>query len=468
VEVILLGIYSFFVWLIFFKFKWLPWNITSQVIVITLPIMGITALILFLNIVAPSSHDVRTLNYVVQVVPRVSGHVIEVPIEPNRPISKGDVLFKIDPTPYQRVVEALEAKVAQLAAGVTSASAFERELQEQLVTAQNKVKTAQARLPELQARVVGSNAGERELDEQLKAATSSRTAIASRLDLARRRVVQYRELVGTGAAPRFQLEESEAELASLEADAAGAEAAESQVRQKLSARTDDGRLADVAQSDAQLAQALTDLESARSSEAQVRQKLSARTDKGELAQVAEAKALLLAAEADLGKARWDLEQTVYKAPADGTVVDLQLRAGSYTVPMPLSPVMAFVEKEQWVLAMFRQNEVRYVQPGDEAEIALETHPGKIIKCKVDSVVWATAQGQLPMSGRIPGTGPTPIPEGRLAVRLVLDGKDKELFLAAGARGQGAIYTDNAKFLHIIRKVILRVGTKINWFVFKLH
>ncbi len=25
-EALLLGIYSFFVWLIFFKFKWLPWN----------------------------------------------------------------------------------------------------------------------------------------------------------------------------------------------------------------------------------------------------------------------------------------------------------------------------------------------------------------------------------------------------------------------------------------------------------
>ena len=46
-EVILLGIYGFFVWFIFFKFKWLPWNITSQVIVITLPIVAMMALFLF-------------------------------------------------------------------------------------------------------------------------------------------------------------------------------------------------------------------------------------------------------------------------------------------------------------------------------------------------------------------------------------------------------------------------------------
>ncbi len=36
-EAILLGIYAFFVWLIFIKFKWLPWNITSQVIVVDHP-----------------------------------------------------------------------------------------------------------------------------------------------------------------------------------------------------------------------------------------------------------------------------------------------------------------------------------------------------------------------------------------------------------------------------------------------
>src|SRR4030095_8891659 len=100
-EIILLGIYAFFVWLIFIKLKWLPWNIVSQVIVITIPLFALTALILFLNVVAPSSHDVRVTHYVLPVVPRFTGRVIEVPIEPNRPIKKGDGLFKIHPAPFQ-------------------------------------------------------------------------------------------------------------------------------------------------------------------------------------------------------------------------------------------------------------------------------------------------------------------------------------------------------------------------------
>lgn len=42
-EIILLLIYAGIVWLLFFKFKLLPWTFVSQVIVFTLPIIGMTA-----------------------------------------------------------------------------------------------------------------------------------------------------------------------------------------------------------------------------------------------------------------------------------------------------------------------------------------------------------------------------------------------------------------------------------------
>jgi len=108
-EVILLGIYGFFVWLIFYKFKWLPMNFTAAVITITLPIVAMMAMFLLLNIAAPATDDVRAMNYVIPVVPRITGQVTEVPIQPNRPIKKGDVLFKIDPVPFEAAVKAAEA-----------------------------------------------------------------------------------------------------------------------------------------------------------------------------------------------------------------------------------------------------------------------------------------------------------------------------------------------------------------------
>src|SRR5262245_47057897 len=136
-EIILLLIYSFFVWLVFFKFKWLPWNFVSQIIVVSLPIFALTALILILNVVAPSSSDVRVINYVVQIVPRVAGRVIEVPVEANRPVRKGDVLFRIDPVPYQQELSALEARLPEMMAKLDSAMAYQRELNEQLKSARS-------------------------------------------------------------------------------------------------------------------------------------------------------------------------------------------------------------------------------------------------------------------------------------------------------------------------------------------
>src|SRR6188472_128156 len=123
-ELILLIIYSVIVWLIFFKFKLLPWNITSQVIVVTIPIFALTVLILFMNIVCPSSHDVRAMNYTIPIVPRVSGLVTKVPIEPNRPIKKDDVLFEIDPVPFEAAVKAADAKLKELKVGLVTAQAY--------------------------------------------------------------------------------------------------------------------------------------------------------------------------------------------------------------------------------------------------------------------------------------------------------------------------------------------------------
>jgi multidrug resistance efflux pump len=360
-EIILLLIYSFFVWLIFFKFKLLPWNIVSQVIVVTIPIIALAMIILFMNIVAPSSSDVRAMNYVIPIVPRVTGQVTEVPIEPNRPIKKGDVLFKIDPVPFEAAVKGAEATL-------------------------------------------------RGLEDQLKNAAAKKAALTPRIDLAKKRVEQFTQLAATGAGRRADLEQAQSDLGNLESEFLAADATESQAR-----------------------------------------------------------AQIVKAEADLRSAKYDLDGTTHLAPANGRVANLALRPGVRAAQLPLAPVMSFIEEDDpWVLAFYHQNELRYVEPGNEAEIFMEMYPGRIIKCKVDSILWATAQGQMPISGNLPNTQPMAAPEQRIAVRLLIDGKDKGLFLAAGARGHGAIYTEHGKFLHIIRKVFVRVSTKMDWFVAKLH
>jgi hypothetical protein len=120
------------------------------------------------------------------------------------------------------------------------------------------------------------------------------------------------------------------------------------------------------------------------------------------------------------------------------------------------------------MAIFKQNEVRKIKPGQEAEISLRMYPGRIIKCKVDSIMWATAQGQLPIGFASNLAGVAPIPPNSLAVRLLKDKKDVDLFMASGAAGAGAVYTDSGVALHILRKILIRVSAKLDWLILKLH
>jgi hypothetical protein len=54
-----------------------------------------------------------------------------------------------------------------------------------------------------------------------------------------------------------------------------------------------------------------------------------------------------------------------------------------------------------------------------------------------------------------------------AVKIDMDHPEK-LSLAMGARGDAAIYTEHLTALHMVRKVIVRVTSKINYLVFKLE
>jgi len=378
-EVLLLGIYSFFVWLIFIRFKWLPWNTQSQVTVAIIPIVAMTILILVLNAVAPSSADVRVFKYTVPIVSQVRGRVIEVPVEEgNRLVKKDDVLFRVDPTPYQLTVNSLMAQL------------------------------------------VGAKGGGEQLREQLRSAQGNTAAIRSRIKLTQTRVQQNRELAATGAGNRFDLEQAETDLRDLDAQLSTAMANEAQVRAQLSA-----------------------------------------TVGGDIASVAKIKA-------DLANAEWELEQTTVRSPCDCYVINLALRPGAFVAGMPFNPVMTLVEADGQVVALFNQNELHQVAPGNYAEFTLKTNPGRIVRAKVDSVIWAQGMGQMQQSGTIPMTGVLAAPPNRFAVKFDIEEADRDLLVAAGAAGHAAIYTESAKAIHIVRMVILRVGAYTDYLILKLH
>jgi RND family efflux transporter MFP subunit len=91
-------------------FKVVPFNLfwkLSPFLVIVLTLFG---LLIPMGWGAPQGATLVVRN-AVSVVPNVAGEVTEVPVVANTPLKAGDVLFKIDPTPYAAQVKAIEAQL---------------------------------------------------------------------------------------------------------------------------------------------------------------------------------------------------------------------------------------------------------------------------------------------------------------------------------------------------------------------
>jgi multidrug resistance efflux pump len=379
---LILGGYCAIVWLIFIKLKLFPWNIKTQLGSALGGVLLLAVITFTVNLITPGSEDVRVINFVTEVVPRVQGTVIQVAVEGNVPVKKGDILVQIDPKPYQLKVNQLQAQLAD------------------------------------------SLANAKTLQQTYDSAKANTNAAKANLDLMKKRLVESTQLNSTGAGNRYDVEYYTAEVAKAQSGYDAAKAAETSAQFKLNAVVGD--------------------------------------DNATVAQI----------KAQLEAAQYDLDSCTVRAPADGYPTAVTIRPGNYAVSMPLRPLMSFVWSDQRVLAFFDQNELRFVQPGDPAEITLKAVPGKIIYAKVDSIVWAASQGQIQQSGVIP-TAPSemlhaPLPQ-KYAVKLIpieMDGQPIPT-MPMGARGIAGIYTDHLHPLHLVRMLVLRMHSVLYNLVFKL-
>jgi RND family efflux transporter MFP subunit len=190
------------------------------------------------------------------------------------------------------------------------------------------------------------------------------------------------------------------------------------------------------------------------------QKLAA-TSAGTRFQVQETEARVKQLEAELENAKWNLRETTIRAPVDGFVTTLGLRPGQRVVTFPLQPAMTFIDTSRTVLGLqIQQIYKRHLKVGQPVEIALKTRPGLIYTGKIKAIVRATSGSQVLTSGTV-------MPSQRITaepfwVRVDLDDKEAEKSLSAGAAGTAAIYTTSATMTHLIRKVMIRMESYLNF------
>jgi multidrug resistance efflux pump len=426
---LIVGTYGALCWLVFKKFKLVPVNTYTVATALVIGVMQLAFLALLLVLFHPTANDGRMLALTTPIVPQVRGKVIDVPVEANKPLKKGDVLFVIDPDPFQFEVDRLEALLAD---AITRAS----QLEERLKAAQ--AATAQAR--------ADLEASESELDRQAREALEQAIAVVvrtrSELALARKEEARSRKLLESGTITRKRYDQDKQQVEGLSARLREAQAGERKAREKVSAGGD--RLLAVRQG----------LSQAQSQEREAR--LAFESESGGLNPEVRRITALLDAK------RWELAQTKVLAPTDGYVTQLALRPGQMAVPLPLAPVMVFVHDEEPVLiASFPQNVIPAIKAGQEAEIALKSYPGKIFQARVDRILPLISQGQVTATGSIRSL-PSAKASGRIPVVLSYGDDVAELKLAAGSQATVAIYTERVQWLAILRRILLRIKSWENY------
>jgi multidrug resistance efflux pump len=121
-EILLILIYVSICYVIFKLFR-IPVNQWSLSTAVLGGIFGISFLLLIMNYNHPFTTNARIYFAVTPVLPGVRGRVVEVPAQANTPLKEGDVLFRVDPRPYQYVVDQKKASLAEAEQNVSQLKA---------------------------------------------------------------------------------------------------------------------------------------------------------------------------------------------------------------------------------------------------------------------------------------------------------------------------------------------------------
>jgi multidrug resistance efflux pump len=369
-----------------FKIFRIPVNQWTLATAVLGGIFLIASLLLLMSYNHPYTSDARIYFTSAPVIPVVGGQVVDVPVTPNAPLKKGDILFRIDPRPYQFIVDQKKAAIAEAKQTVL-------QLKAALDAANAAVTGAEA------SRDRSLQAFEKFQQSNENSKSSGRGAVYSELEVENRRGIY---LTSEAAVDTARAQASQARLAY-----------ESEIN---------GTNPTVAR-----------------------------------------------LQAELGSAEYDLEQTVVRAPSAGYVTQVFLRPGMMANPLPLRPVMVFINSDDQMLgAAFIQNSLQRVTVGDDAEVAFKAVPGKIFKARVEGIIDVMAQGQLQPSGAlIDPQSPERLSPGQTLARIELLESTEGYQLPGGVVAEVAVYTHHWHHVAILRKVLLRMSSWMNY-VFLEH
>jgi membrane fusion protein (multidrug efflux system) len=318
-----------------------------------------------------STDDAQVAGHIIVISPKATGFVKQVYVLDNQEVQAGQLLAEIDDRDYQVRLAQADADLA-VARATARASATQVSVTSQTTT--SLVEQARAGVTSARAGVETSEKDLEQTRAMLRAAEAEVVAVKSNLKRTRDDVTRYRKLAAKEEIPRQTLEAAENGEVAAQSSVTSAIQNEQAARAKVAWAE-----ARVTQAKAQLNDAQARLIAAETAPAQVSISQS---------QSSNAEAKVKRADADLESRRLELSYTKIYAPVHGVVSKKSVEIGQNVAIG--QPLMALVPLDDiWVLANFKETQLKDVRAGQSADVDVDTYSGKTFHGKVDSVAAGT-------------------------------------------------------------------------------
>jgi multidrug efflux system membrane fusion protein len=304
----------------------------------------------------PRTDDASVRANFIEIAPEVSGRLTELPVKDNAFVKQGDLLFLIDPRPYEYALkqalsdqEALEQQIIDARRHIAAQSSAADAARAGLSNSRTSVQTAGSGIDVSAAAVTRAQAAVAAAEAQLKLVTND----LHRLEpLLTKQYVTVEQIDQANTAVRVaQGNYDEAQAALVQAQASQQQANFKKIEAASTA----------AEQEAKLGQAVHAIDT-------VDTLISQRPARA----------------AKVDSARLDLERTRVVAPFDAYVTNLNISIGAYA--RPGAPIFTLIDTRTWyVIANYRESKLKNIRVGQHVDLYLMGHPDRRFNGTVESI-----------------------------------------------------------------------------------
>ena len=342
----------------------------------------------------PRTDDAYLRANTVGMAPRVFGQIVALPIRDNQIVHVGDLLYRIDPRPYEVALARAEAKLAVVDFDVRALN--------------DAVKVADAKIETARAEVARANA-------EVNRRTADVTAAKARADYAQDYLSRVKPLLEQQFITADRVALAESDMQAAKAAVAAAEAG-------------------VVNAQATVVAAQSAVVSAEAEQKQAR---------NALAQVGDMNVRVAAANVEVDDAKLNLQYCEVRATVEGWVTNLNTNVGAF-VKVGDTLFSLVQNTEWWVMANFLETEIEQIRVGQEVAVYIYAYPGHRFKGTVQGIGWALYQANGATQQSLPDVKPT-LNWVRLAqrfpVRITLEPFDAQYPYRMGATVTAIVKTE---------------------------